>query len=155
MAKELHDRVIRLFEMRSYGLKSLQSAKMMQKLADMRARQRREQRANHIPIMHGEVSRVETAVRSASSRRPAPPLEVNGLPLCDRLNAEERELCAYARIIPENYLEFKSLLAAECEKNNGLRLAQARRCIKIDVNKTRKLFDFLMEQGIIFPPIKS
>ncbi|KAF4526042.1 hypothetical protein B566_EDAN000836 [Ephemera danica] len=151
VARELQERSNRLCELRSCGLKTFQSAKLMQKLSEIRAMQKREQKANNLPILQG-VSRMEAAARNPSSRRPAPPLEIAYLPFYERLIPQERELCAHARIVPESFLEFKSLLAAECKKNDGLRLAQARRCIKIDVNKTRRLFDFLMEQGIIFPP---
>lgn len=151
MARELQERSNRLSELRSCGLKSFQSAKLMQRLSEIRAMQKREQKANNLPILQG-VSGMEAAARNPSSRRPAPPLEISCLPFYEKLSPQERELCAHARIVPESFLEFKSLLAAECKKNDGLRLAQARRCIKIDVNKTRRLFDFLMEQGIIFPP---
>ena len=37
----------------------------------------------------------------------------------------------------------------ECRKLGHLRLAQARCMIKIDVNKTRKIYDFLVEEGLI------
>ena len=37
----------------------------------------------------------------------------------------------------------------ECNKLGHLRLAQARALIKIDVNKTRKIYDFLVSEHII------
>ena len=51
--------------------------------------------------------------------------------------------------MPESFLEFRALLSAECAKAGYLRLATARNLIKIDVNKTRKLFDFLVAQGVL------
>ena len=41
---------------------------------------------------------------------------------------------------------------AESEKCGGLRLAEARRVVKIDVNKTRKLYDFFLAQQLIRKP---
>jgi len=41
------------------------------------------------------------------------------------------------------------MLVNECNKLGHLRLAQARTLIKIDVNKTRKIYDFLASQHII------
>jgi transcriptional adapter 2-alpha len=54
--------------------------------------------------------------------------------------------------VPESYLEFQRILVAECKRNLGLKLAQARTLIKIDVNKTRKLYDFLLKEGFIWHP---
>lgn len=50
------------------------------------------------------------------------------------------------------YLEIRDLLIDECTKTNGLRLADARPLAKIDVNKTRQIYDFLVRQKIIFAP---
>lgn len=82
-------------------------------------------------------------------RRSAQPLEIVGLPGHEKLNSDEREICATARLVPEAYLEFKSILVSECKKQGCLKLGQARNLIKIDVNKTRKLFDFLVSQGLL------
>ncbi|XP_074641320.1 transcriptional adapter 2-alpha-like [Tubulanus polymorphus] len=83
------------------------------------------------------------------TRRSAAPLDVIGLPGYDKLSTKEREICSKFRLIPKSYLDFKELLINECRKHGYLRLAQARQLIKIDVNKTRKLFDFLVEEGEI------
>lgn len=82
-------------------------------------------------------------------RRSAPPLAIEGLPGYDKLNSEEKELCANLRIVPEMYIHFKGLLVNEYQKLGSLRLANARAIIKIDVNKTRKLYDFLIAQGTV------
>ncbi|XP_071438828.1 transcriptional adapter 2-alpha-like [Hetaerina americana] len=86
-------------------------------------------------------------------RRPAPPLNISKLPGCDKLSAKERELCSVARFVPDSFIEFKNILVAACIKEDGLRLLQARALIKIDVNKTRKLYDFLIEEGAIYHPL--
>ncbi|KAK8766743.1 hypothetical protein V5799_006481 [Amblyomma americanum] len=82
-------------------------------------------------------------------RRSAPPLDIEGRPGYEKLNNQERELCASLRLIPEVYLHFKALLVSEYEKLGSLRLSNARAIIKIDVNKTRKLYDFLLAEGVV------
>lgn len=84
-----------------------------------------------------------------SSRKPAPPLNVQLMPGYEKLTEEERELCSNARIVPESFLTFRDILINESKKNNGIRLATARQIIKIDVNKTRKLFNFLRDKELI------
>lgn len=85
----------------------------------------------------------------SAPRRSAPPMDIVGLPGYERLSKKERELCAGVRLVPEAYLEFREILVGECKRNGFLRLQQARTLIKIDVNKTRKLYDFLVSQGLI------
>jgi len=59
------------------------------------------------------------------------------------------QFCSQVRLVPESYLEFKNVLINECNKLGYLRLAQARALIKIDVNKTRKIYDFLASERFI------
>ncbi|KAL4223106.1 Transcriptional adapter 2-alpha [Mactra antiquata] len=82
-------------------------------------------------------------------RRSAPPLDIVSLPSYEKLSVGERELCSQLRIIPAAYLDFKQALIHECDKHGSLKLAQARQLIKIDVNKTRKIYDFLVANGSI------
>ncbi|XP_036196791.1 transcriptional adapter 2-alpha isoform X2 [Myotis myotis] len=89
------------------------------------------------------------SMASNSGRRSAPPLNLTGLPGTEKLNEKEKELCQMVRLVPGAYLEYKSALLNECNKQGGLRLAQARALIKIDVNKTRKIYDFLIREGHI------
>ena len=84
--------------------------------------------------------------------RAAGPLDIVGLPSYEKLNEEERDVCSEARVFPEVFLEIKKTFVEECSKSNGLRLADARPLVKIDVNKTRKLYDFLLKKELIFPP---
>ncbi|XP_031651666.1 transcriptional adapter 2-alpha isoform X4 [Oncorhynchus kisutch] len=86
---------------------------------------------------------------SATGRRSAPPLNLTGLPGTEKLNDREKELCQVVRLVPGAYLEYKQALLNECRRQGGLRLAQARALIKIDVNKTRKIYDFLIKEGYI------
>lgn len=68
------------------------------------------------------------------------------------LDDEEKELCSVSRIVPETYLSFKTLMIQECLKLDGLKLLQARQLFKIDVNKTRKIYDHLMTKKLIWLP---
>ncbi|XP_046892361.1 transcriptional adapter 2-alpha isoform X2 [Hypomesus transpacificus] len=92
---------------------------------------------------------VTTITTSATGRRSAPPLNLTGLPGTEKLNDREKELCQVVRLVPGAYLEYKQALLNECRRQGGLRLAQARALIKIDVNKTRKIYDFLIKEGYI------
>jgi transcriptional adapter 2-alpha len=87
-----------------------------------------------------------------STRRSAAPLEIIGLPGFEKLDESERDLCSEIRVYPETFLEIRDTLIAECEKLDGLRLANARPVIKIDVNKTRKIYDFLLKKKLIRKP---
>uniref|UniRef100_A0A2C9JTC4 Transcriptional adapter n=1 Tax=Biomphalaria glabrata TaxID=6526 RepID=A0A2C9JTC4_BIOGL len=82
-------------------------------------------------------------------RKPVPRLKIENLPGYEKLNDLEKELCSEARLVPQAYLDFSKILIAENAKHGCLKLAQARSLIKIDVNKTRKLYDFLIMQGHI------
>ena len=54
--------------------------------------------------------------------------------------------------MPDTYLSSKSMMISECIKKNGLRLLDARKLLKIDVNKTRKMYDYLIHTGDIWQP---
>ncbi|CAL1263186.1 unnamed protein product [Larinioides sclopetarius] len=82
-------------------------------------------------------------------RRPAPPLNIATMLGFDKLTSKERDLCSSLRIIPSSFLQYKSTLINEYRKLGSLRLANARSVIKIDVNKTRKIYDLLLEEGLI------
>ena len=62
------------------------------------------------------------------------------------------QLCSNLRLMPQDYQSYKSTLIKEYEKQGFLRLAQARTLIRIDVNKTRKMYNFFLEQGWIRQP---
>lgn len=85
-----------------------------------------------------------------NKKRPSfAPLDILGMPEYENLSIKERDLCSNVRLSPSLYFELKNLLVAENKKMGHLKLQTARRLLKIDVNKTRKLFDFLVEEGFI------
>uniref|UniRef100_A0A146M810 Transcriptional adapter 2-alpha n=1 Tax=Lygus hesperus TaxID=30085 RepID=A0A146M810_LYGHE len=87
-----------------------------------------------------------------SGRKQSAPLVLHNLPGYGLLDEDEKHLCSTVRLVPETYHNFKKLLIAECKRHDGLKLAVARQVVKIDVNKTRKMFDLLKSKGFIWPP---
>lgn len=82
-------------------------------------------------------------------------MSFSGLSNYDKLTKDEQDLCSVIRVIPDAYLTYKKLLITENTKIGYVRLADARRLIKIDVNKTRVMYDFFFEHGYINKSPKS
>lgn len=80
------------------------------------------------------------------------PLEIVGMPGYDKLQPKEMELCRNVRLVPLAYIELRDTLIAENKKLGYLKLQTARRLLKIDVNKTRRLYDFLVQEGYVVKP---
>jgi hypothetical protein len=85
-------------------------------------------------------------------KRSVQPLDIVGLPGYNKSNEGEQQLSSVSRLVPESYLEFRNILITECHNRKRIRLAQTRTLIKIDVNKTRKIFNFLLEEKLIYFP---
>ena len=75
--------------------------------------------------------------------------DISRLSGVERLSTEERELCQACRLHPEALLGYMAQLEGEGQRCGQLRLADARRLLKIDVNKTRKIFNYLLGKGRI------
>ncbi|XP_025162392.1 transcriptional adapter 2-alpha isoform X1 [Harpegnathos saltator] len=157
---ELKNQINTLLEFRRNGLKYFHSVGMFQKLSKLRQENEREKKQylsnpeyswKHVVQGYGTNSTSPTS-SVISQRKIAPPLPIKGLPSYEKLTTSERELCSAIRIVPSCYLDFKHLLIAENKKNGSLKLAQARVLLKIDVNKTRKIYDYLTEEGYINKP---
>ncbi|CAG8817702.1 13599_t:CDS:10, partial [Gigaspora margarita] len=66
------------------------------------------------------------------------------------LSEAERRLCETLRIFPKSYLVIKETILKEWARSGGtLRRRQARGLIRIDVNKTARIYDFFIEMGWI------
>ena len=59
------------------------------------------------------------------------------------------QFCSQNRLQPEVFLRCKSVMVTEYKKNGKLRLMDARKMCRIDVNKTRKIYDLLKNNGLI------
>uniref|UniRef100_A0A8C2JBR1 Transcriptional adapter n=1 Tax=Cyprinus carpio TaxID=7962 RepID=A0A8C2JBR1_CYPCA len=163
---ELRREIHRLQEYRREGIQSFCGAKVYERVKRMREDERRKRNmlCDILQYIHDSracqqwlhkqaaidagITPVVTTI-TTSGRRSAPPLNLTGLPGTEKLNEREKELCQVVRLVPGAYLEYKQALLNECRRQGGLRLAQARSLIKIDVNKTRKIYDFLIKEGYI------
>lgn len=87
-----------------------------------------------------------------SSPPVAAPLNIKEAEGVHLLTKEEQELCSSLRIMPRPYLVIKETILKECARLGGLKRRQARELIKIDVNKTSRIYDFFVEVGWIRPP---
>lgn len=158
-AGELKNYINRLLEFRSNGLQHFHSVSIFQKLSKLRQENERERKQylnnseySWRNILSGGVQSAVTSSNPSTQRKAAPPLAIKGLPEYEKLAANERELCSVIRVAPASYLDFKHLLISENKRCGSLRLSQARVLLKIDVNKTRKIYDFLVEKGYIDKP---
>jgi transcriptional adapter 2-alpha len=92
------------------------------------------------------------SVVSNGSRKASMPLNISHAEGVDMLSEKEREICSILRLYPRLYITIKDTLIKESLRLGGLKRAQARASVKIDVNKTSKLYDFFITAGWIKPP---
>lgn len=81
-------------------------------------------------------------------RKPAAnPLDISHAADVELLSPEEQMLCSQLRIYPKPYLAIKETLFRELLKSGGvLKKRTARELIKIDVNKTARIYEFFQSQ---------
>ncbi|KIM45413.1 hypothetical protein M413DRAFT_339857 [Hebeloma cylindrosporum] len=83
-------------------------------------------------------------------RKPPAPLNLANSPSLHLLTPPEQTLCSQLRILPKPYLVFKETLVREYARRGGkLRRREARDLVKIDVNKTSRVWDFLVQSGYL------
>ncbi|KAJ8515560.1 hypothetical protein ONZ45_g7047 [Pleurotus djamor] len=83
-------------------------------------------------------------------RKPPAPLNISNSPCLHLLTPAEQTLCATLRILPKPYLVVKETLVREYARRGGkLRRREARDLVKIDVNKTSRVWDFLVQAGFL------
>jgi transcriptional adapter 2-alpha len=95
---------------------------------------------------------IPLAPASSGGRKASTPLNISHAEGVELLSEKERHLCSILRLYPRLYLSIKDTLIREYLKLGGLKRAQARAAVKIDVNKTSKLYDFFVAAGWIKPP---
>ena len=87
-------------------------------------------------------------INAKQPRKPANPLNISNAADLHLLTPSEQTLCSQLRILPKSYLVIKETLFRELLRTGGtLRKRQARELIKIDVNKTARIFEFFQQQG--------
>ncbi|ORX57655.1 SWIRM-domain-containing protein [Hesseltinella vesiculosa] len=82
-------------------------------------------------------------------RKPANPLDISQADGIELLSTEEQTLCSTLRLLPRPYLVIKNTILREYEKQGFLKRRATRALIKIDVNKTSRIYDFFIERGWI------
>lgn len=85
-----------------------------------------------------------------AGRKPPAPLNLANSPSLHLLTPAEQTLCSTLRILPKPYLVIKETLVREYARRGGkLRRREARDLVKIDVNKTSRVWDFLVQAGYL------
>ena len=79
------------------------------------------------------------------------PLDISDAEGIELLSTNEKNLCSILRILPRLYLTIKETLIATNARYGHCKRAQARSLIKIDVNKTSRIYDFFIGAGWIKP----
>ncbi|KAL0956901.1 hypothetical protein HGRIS_003006 [Hohenbuehelia grisea] len=86
----------------------------------------------------------------SAPRKPPAPLNLANSPCLHLLTPAEQTLCSTLRILPKPYLVIKETLVREYARRGGkLRRREARDLVKIDVNKTSRVWDFLVQAGFL------
>ncbi|XP_066958781.1 transcriptional adapter 2-alpha-like isoform X1 [Macrobrachium rosenbergii] len=159
---ELKRHIVELLEYRFNGIKKqngIMTYETLKKRREVNMKERRNLVIAHSVgdktvwdvVSHKNVTSFGLTIPS-SSRRVSVPLNIIGMPGYDSLSDREKEIASETRLLPEDFIRFKGIFIDECRRNNGLRLAQARTLLKIDVNKIRKIYDHLMSFGFIHAP---
>ncbi|KAJ3269214.1 Transcriptional adapter ada2 [Borealophlyctis nickersoniae] len=84
-----------------------------------------------------------------SARKVAQPIDITGADGVELLLNNEKELCSNLRIFPKAYMVIKETILREYAAKGFMKRRQARELIKIDVNKTSRIYDFFVEMGWI------
>lgn len=94
-----------------------------------------------------------TALTTFRSLFAAAPLNLANSPSLHLLTPAEQTLCSSLRILPKPYLVMKETFVREYARRGGkLRRREARDLVKIDVNKSSKVWDFLVQAGFLKVP---
>lgn len=94
------------------------------------------------------LSHVPRSLALTSCSSAAAPLNLASAASLHLLSPSEQALCSTLRILPKPYLMIKETLIREYVRRGGqLRRREARGLIKVDVNKTSKIWDLLSEMG--------
>jgi len=83
----------------------------------------------------------------AASSSVNPDWDVSKMPGHELLSTQERHLCSTLQLLPQHYFMIKERLIRECFTRGFVKENQSKQLIKIDVNKTAKVFDFFVSVG--------
>ncbi|KAF7338508.1 Transcriptional adapter 2 [Mycena venus] len=119
-------------------------------LSDKKGRQSLD-RSSQAPESHDRETTPKLAdINAPSNARKRAPLNLANSPSLHLLTPVEQTLCSQLRILPKPYLVVKETLVREYARRGGkLRRREARDLVKIDVNKTSRVWDFLAQAGFL------
>lgn len=160
---DLRCRIAQLQEYRKYGVETFEEANQFEKVRKIN-RDWIPASVPQLPIMVPLSDRPSFRSRKEElqfhppaqrivnvGRRVAQPLDLSSADGLDLLSQAERDICSLLRLVPKVYLSIKETLISEYNKHGYLKRAQARSIIKIDVNKTSRIYDFFVAAGWIKP----
>lgn len=100
-------------------------------------------------VVKPQIKSTQSASMISQQKHKNSPLKIENYPEADKLNDEEKEFCRVSRIQPIVYLRVKEILILDCNKNGYVTYTRARKIASIDVNKTRKIHNFLLHLNLI------
>lgn len=143
----------RLIHLYKKGITTLLEGKLYLKLQDLHDEHRKSLKAFRSNPQYNWKNNKQANMAFASKfkqrRAGFAPIDIIGMPGYCKLTEKEKDLCRNVRLIPDSFLQLRDILVAEQRRNGFVKLQTARRLLKIDVNKTRKLYDFLIEEGYV------
>ena len=163
--ERLKKRIKILQDYRRQGIRDFETARNYEKDIALKAQQQPVLTSGPLPPLTEVVNlnfQNAPSVSSNDSLKPPTrrsvgvPLDISEAEGFELLIPSERNLCSMLRIQPKTYCNIKEILIAAYFKYGYLKRAQARSLIKIDVNKTSRIYDFFVTAGWIHPePQKS
>ena len=134
---ELKIKLHHYFRYRRNGLKNLHNVDIFERLLKLKT---------ELP----KRIEIKSVIPLTNRRKNVEPMTLHsGMEGYDKLSTNEVALCSRTRIDPQKYREIKKALVNESRKNGTLKLSQARSLLKIDVNKTKLIYEFLSNEGLI------
>jgi SWIRM domain-containing protein len=85
--------------------------------------------------------------QSIGGVRPGNPLEVTTMPAAEFLDDNEFEICCGLRVSPAQYFQSRKMLLDNYWRRGWYNKSAAQKMLRIDVNKTAKLWEFLVQKG--------
>ncbi|OAD01338.1 Homeodomain-like DNA binding domain-containing transcription factor [Mucor lusitanicus CBS 277.49] len=160
--QQLRDRIATLQEWRQAGLTTIRQGEQYEREKQNRLAQLKtfvslsSERTGSSGSAQRNTYRQQMASLAASNaaapsggRKPANPLNIRDADGVHLLTEEEQVLCSTLRIMPRPYLVIKDTILKEYARLGYLKRRQCRSLIKIDVNKTSRIYDFFVESGWI------
>lgn len=91
----------------------------------------------------------QLTVPTLNTRKSVNPLDMTHTDGADLLSESETILCSNLRLFPHAYMAIKDTILKEYAAKGIIKRRAIRSLIKIDVNKTSRIFDYFLEMGWI------